>query len=132
VAYDEQLAARVSELINHRPGVIERKMFGGLGWTIGGNMACGIMREDRLVVRIDPDETADALREPHVHEFGRPGRAPMRGFILVDPEGLTDDAELARWVDTGAQRAASMPPKAPGGARGSAKGRAKRPARGPR
>ena len=113
MAYDEQLAARISDLIHARPGVVERKMFGGVGWTIGGNMAVGIMRETELVVRIEPEETEAACREPHVHEFAREGRAPMKGFILVEPAGVEDDADLARWVDVGAARAASMPPKQP-------------------
>jgi TfoX/Sxy family transcriptional regulator of competence genes len=111
MAYDEQLAARIRELIAARPGVVERKMFGGLGWMIGGNMAVGVMREDELVVRIEPEESEAALREPHVHRFGRPGRKAMTGFILVEPEGVEDDAALARWIDVGAARAASMPPK---------------------
>ena len=111
MAYDEVLAGRVRELISARPGVEEKKMFGGVGWTIGGNMAVGIMRETELVVRIEPEETEAAMREPHVHEFGQPGRKPMKGFVLVEPAGVEDDADLARWVDVGAARAASMPPK---------------------
>jgi TfoX/Sxy family transcriptional regulator of competence genes len=113
MAYDEQLAARVSELIHQRPGVSERKMFGGMGWTIGGNMACAIMRHDHLVVRIAPEEVEEALSEPHVHEFGRPGSKPMKGFVMIDPEALADDMELARWVDRGAERASAMKPKGP-------------------
>jgi TfoX/Sxy family transcriptional regulator of competence genes len=111
MAYDERLAGRVRELIEARPGVVERKMFGGVGWMIGGNMAVGVMRETELVVRIEPEETVAACREPHVHEFGRPGRKPMTGFVLVEPEGVEEDDALARWVDVGAARAASMPPK---------------------
>ena len=111
MAYDEQLAGRIRELISARPGVVERKMFGGLGWMIGGNMAVGVMRETELVVRIEPEEAEAALQEPHVHEFGRPGRKAMTGFVLVEPEGVEDDAALARWVDVDAARAASMPPK---------------------
>ena len=111
MAYDEALAERVRELMAARPGVVERKMFGGVGWMIGGNMAVGVMRETELVVRIEPEETEAACREPHVHEFGREGRKPMKGFILVEPAGLEGDAELERWVGVGAARAASMPPK---------------------
>ena len=111
MAYDEQLAERVRDVIEARSGVAERKMFGGLGWMVGGNMACGVMSEGGLLVRIDPDEVEDACREPHVREFGRPGKRPMSGFVLVEPDGLTSDSELARWVDTGAARAASLPPK---------------------
>ena len=111
MAYDEQLAARVRELMAARPGVVERKMFGGMGWMIGGNMACGVMREDHLIVRIEPEEVDEAIREPHVHEFGRPGRKAMTGFVLVEPAGVEDDAELARWVECGAQRASELKPK---------------------
>lgn len=111
MAYDEQLAARVSELIHQRPGVSERKMFGGLGWMIGGNMACAVMRHDHLIVRIAPEEVDEALREPHVQEFGRPGTRPMKGFVMVDPLALADDAELARWVECGAERASELPAK---------------------
>jgi TfoX/Sxy family transcriptional regulator of competence genes len=111
MAYDEQLAERVRELISARPGVVERKMFGGLGWMVGGNMAVGVMSTGGLIVRIEPEEAESALRDAHVHEFGREGAKPMKGFIVVEPEGIEDEAALARWVDVGAQRAASMPPK---------------------
>jgi hypothetical protein len=110
MAYDERLAERIRDVINARPDVVERKMFGGMGWMIGGNMAVGVMREDQLCIRIDPDETDELLREPHTSEFGRPGMKPMKGFLLVDPSPL-DEVEFARWVDRGADRAASMPPK---------------------
>ncbi len=110
MAYDEQLAARISAVIHERPGVVERKMFGGLGWMIGGNMACGVMREDQLVVRIAPEEVPEAVREPGVHEFGRPGSKPMKGFVLVEPAGLSD-AELAEWVARGVERASEVPAK---------------------
>jgi hypothetical protein len=111
MAYDERLAGRVRELMAARPGVVERKMFGGLGWMVGGNMAVGVMSTDSLLVRMEPDEVSAAIREPHVHEFGREGAKPMTGFVVVEPDGVEDDAALARWVDVGAARAASLPPK---------------------
>jgi hypothetical protein len=110
MAYDEQLADRVREVVGQRPGVTERKMFGGLGWMLQGNMACAVMGED-LIVRVAPEEMADALREPYAGEFGRMGARPMRGFVMVGSEGLAEDADLSRWVDRGAARAASLPPK---------------------
>jgi hypothetical protein len=110
MAYDEGLAERVRDVVAARPEVSERKMFGGLGWLVGGHMACAVM-PDGLVVRMTPEDTADACREPHVRGFGRPGTKPMRGFVLVEPEGVAEDADLVRWVDTGAARAASLPPK---------------------
>ncbi len=111
MAYDEQLAARISDLMHARPGVVERKMFGGMGWTIGGNMAVGVMRTDHLVVRLPPEEVEEAIREPHVHEFGRPGTKPMKGFVLIEPEAVADDAALADWVERGAARAMELPAK---------------------
>ena len=111
MAYDERLAARISDLMHARPGVVERKMFGGMGWTIGGNMAVGVMRTDHLVVRLPPEEVDEAIREPHVHEFGRPGSKPMKGFVIIDSEGVSDDAVLADWVDRGAARASELPAK---------------------
>ena len=72
MAYDEQLAARVRELMAARPDVVERKMFGGVGWMVGGNMAVGVMRDDGARgPRIEPGRRRPRCREPHVHEFGR-------------------------------------------------------------
>ncbi|HEX6024097.1 MAG TPA: TfoX/Sxy family protein [Solirubrobacter sp.] len=110
MAYDERLAERIRNVISARPGVVERKMFGGIGWMINGNMAVGVMRTDKLCVRIDPDDTEAFLRELHTSEFVRPGGKPMTGFLLVEPSEL-DDATFARWVDVGAQRALALPPK---------------------
>ena len=109
--YDERMAERVREALAARPGVRERKMFGGLGWMIDGNLAVAVMSTGGLIVRMHPDDVADALREAHVGEFGRPGAKPMSGFVLVEPEGLEDGAALARWVDVGAARASELPPK---------------------
>ena len=111
MAYDEQLAGRVRELIEARPGVTERKMFGGIGWMIAGNMACGVMSDGGLCVRVPPEDTEALCAQPHVREFGRAGSKPMRGFVIVATEGVAGDEDLARWVDEGAARAASLPPK---------------------
>lgn len=111
MAYDEGMAERVREAMSARPDVSERKMFGGLGWMIGGNMAVAVMSTGGLIVRMHPDDVADAVKEPHVGTFGREGAKPITGFVLVEPEGLEDDAELARWVDAGAARASALPPK---------------------
>ena len=111
MAYDERLAARVRELMAARPDVVERKMFGGVGWMVGGNMAVGVMRDDAAVVRIEPEETRPRAASRTCTSSAAPARKPMTGFVLVEPEGVEDDAALARWVDVGAARAASMPPK---------------------
>ena len=111
MAYDEQLARRVRELMAPRSGVVEKKMFGGLAWMVDGNMAVGASSRGALIVRMVPEDVAAALREPHVQPFGHEGKKPMSGFVVVDAAALEEDAELERWVDVGANRAASLPPK---------------------
>ena len=111
MAYDEDMAARVRKAVSARGAGEERKMFGGLGWMVGGNMACAVMSTGGLIVRLDPDEVPDALRRAHVREFGREGAKPMRGFVLVEPAGLVEDDDLGRWVEAGVARASSLPPK---------------------
>ena len=111
MAYDEGMAERVREAMSARPGVTERKMFGGLGFMIGGNMAVAVMSTGGLIVRMDPEDVPAAVEEPHVGYFGREGAKPMTGFVHVEEEGLQEDADLARWIDTGAARASALPPK---------------------
>ena len=109
MAYDEQLAGRVRELIGARTGVSERKMFGGIGFMIGGNMAVGVIGED-LIVRLDPADAEEALAEEGVREFDFTGR-PMKGWIFVGPEAAAEDQSFAGWVDAGADFATSLPSK---------------------
>ena len=111
MAYDEGLAERVRELMRARPDVTERKMFGGLGFMLGGNMAVAVMSTGGLIVRIDPEDMEAAFQQPGAGPFGREGAKPMTGFVHVELDAIEDDAALARWVDTGAARAASLPPK---------------------
>ena len=108
MAYDEQLAARVRTLLANRTDVTERKMFGGLTFMIGGNMRCGV-HSDELIVRLDPDGEDEALAKPHARPMDLTGR-PMRGFITVQPDGLTGD-QLSRWVQEAVARAESLPTK---------------------
>lgn len=109
MAYSEELAERIREVIDDRPGVTERKMFGGIAWMVNGNMACGIIGED-LMVRLDRDDAEAAQAEDHVGPMEFTGR-PMRGFILVEAEGIEGDTDLGRWVDAGADFAESLPSK---------------------
>lgn len=110
MAYDERVAERVRELIAVRPDVVEKRMFGGLGWMLRGNMAVGAMSTGGLLVRVEPEEVDALIREPHVSTFGREGSKPMKGFVVVEPDGLSD-AEFADWVDRGCDRALSLPAK---------------------
>jgi hypothetical protein len=109
MAYDEGLAERVRGLISLRDSATERKMFGGIAFMLGGNMACGVLGEE-LIVRVGPEDRERALAEAHTREFDFTGR-PMRGFVCVTPEGTAADHDLAGWVDAGADFAASLPAK---------------------
>jgi TfoX/Sxy family transcriptional regulator of competence genes len=108
VAYDERLAARVRALLASRADVSERKMFGGLTFMVGGNMCCGVNREE-LIVRLDPGREEEVLARPHARPMDLTGRR-MRGFITVHPDGLTG-TNLDRWVREAVARAESLPPK---------------------
>jgi TfoX/Sxy family transcriptional regulator of competence genes len=109
VAYDEALADRVRDALGARDEVSERKMFGGIGFMLGGNIACGVIGED-LIVRLDPGGAERALAEEHTRPFDFTGR-PMKGWIFVSPEGTESGDCLAEWVDAGADYAAALPPK---------------------
>ena len=109
MAYDENLATRIEGHIGEHPGMSSRKMFGGVGFMLQGNMAVGI-HKDALMVRINPEEHEEALNEPGVSEFGMSGRS-MRGWIEVDAETITQDDVLGRWIDRGMEFAGSLPPK---------------------
>jgi TfoX/Sxy family transcriptional regulator of competence genes len=110
VAYDEALAERIRPIIGVRSNVSERNMFGGLAFMVGDHMALCVT-DDELLVRVDREDADRVLAEPHVRVFDMTGR-PMRGFVVVDAEGIAEDAELAKWVDAGADFASSLPPKA--------------------
>jgi TfoX/Sxy family transcriptional regulator of competence genes len=109
MAYDEQLAERIRGVLRGRDNVTERKMFGGIAFMIGGNMAVGVTR-DELMVRVGPDAHDEALAQPHVRVMEM-GNRPMRGMVNVAPAGIAADADLARWVNVGADLAAALPPK---------------------
>jgi TfoX/Sxy family transcriptional regulator of competence genes len=109
MAYDEALAGRVRELISARAGVSERKMFGGIAFMVGGNMAVGVTG-DELMVRLDPADSEKALTEEGVRVFDMTGR-PMKGWILVSADRTSGEAGLSEWVEAGADYAASLPPK---------------------
>jgi TfoX/Sxy family transcriptional regulator of competence genes len=108
VAYDEGLAQRVREVLDHQ-AVTEKKMFGGLCFLVGGHMAAGIVGGE-LMVRVGPDGYADALARPHAREMDFTGRA-MKGMVYVSPEGLEDDGSLAGWVARGVGFAGALPPR---------------------
>ena len=108
MAFDAELAQRIRDRMTAVAGVSERKMFGGLAFLTSGNMTVGVNGDD-LVVRIDPEAMDDALAEPDVRPFDMTGR-PMRGWIVVASDGLSDD-ELERWIDQARSYVATLSPK---------------------
>ena len=97
MAYDEDLANRLRELLADEEAVTEKRMFGGLAFLLHGNMSVSASRSGGLLVRIDPAETDAALARPHVARMEMGGRM-MDGWITVAPEGLKTKRELAAWV----------------------------------
>jgi TfoX N-terminal domain len=110
VAYDEDLADRIRAVLATEHGVVEKKMFGGLAFLIGGNMSVSASGQGGMLLRCDPVETDALVNEPHAERFVMRGRA-MDGWLRVESEGLDSDADLRRWVDVGVSYARSLPPK---------------------
>jgi TfoX/Sxy family transcriptional regulator of competence genes len=109
MACDESLAQRVRTILSSTPGLTEKKMFGGLGFLVHGNMAGGVHGR-RLIVRVGQERYDEALSRPHASPFDLTGR-PMRGWVWIDPQGVQTDEELRRWVSQGLEYALSLPPK---------------------
>ena len=110
MAYDEDLANRIRELIAGEPGVTEKKMFGGLAFLIGGNMAVAASGQGGLMLRCDPDQTDALSAKPHAGPMVMRGRE-MQGWLRVDDEGVKTKRQLAPWVAVGVGYARSLPPK---------------------
>jgi TfoX/Sxy family transcriptional regulator of competence genes len=110
MAYDEDLANRIRELIAADPDVTEKRMFGGLAFLVGGNMAVAASGQGGLMVRVDPEQTDDLVSEPHAGPFVMRGRA-MQGWLRVDIARVGTKRELEPWVKRGVTYARSLPPK---------------------
>jgi hypothetical protein len=110
MAYDEDLADRIRALLATDHDVVEKKMFGGLAFLIGGNMSVGASGQGGMLLRCDPDETDALVREPHAVRFEMRGQA-MDGWLRVESNGLERDDDLERWVAVGVDYARSLPPK---------------------
>lgn len=113
MAYGEDLAERIRELLAAGPDVREKRMFGGLAFLVGGNMAVAASRDGGLMVRVDPEAAASLLAEPHARPFEMRGR-PVDGWLRVDPDGLRTKSQLEPWVERGVAYARSLPAKAGG------------------
>ncbi len=109
MAHDLELADRVRRVIGKMPGVVEKKMFGGVAWLVHGNMSVGI-HKDQLIVRLDPADAQALLEQDGVRVFDITGR-PMKGWLMVGPDACGDASSLAVWVDRGVRFARTLPRK---------------------
>jgi hypothetical protein len=109
MAYDEGLAERLRDLFVDRPGISEKKMFGGLAFMYRGHMLVGILG-DSLMARVGPTEYTDALKRPHVREMDFTGK-PMKGYVYVDAAGFESDTDLSKWIGLCLRLNESLPPK---------------------
>ena len=109
MAYDEKLAARIRKALARHKAVAEIKMFGGLCFTLRGNMCCGVER-DKLVVRVGAEPYEQLLQKRHVKPMDFTGK-PLSGFIYVMPAGLKSRNALASWLEWGLRYADSLPAK---------------------
>jgi hypothetical protein len=110
MAYDEDLANRLRELLADEDAISERKMFGGLAFLLHGNMTVSASGQGGLLARIDPADTDAALARPHVTRMEMAGRS-MDGWIRVAPEGLKTKRQLSAWVDRSLAFVRTLPPK---------------------
>jgi TfoX/Sxy family transcriptional regulator of competence genes len=108
MAYDLKLAERIrSQLDGIR--VVEKKMFGGIGFLLNGNMACGV-NKDNLIVRVDPEKHDTLLKKPHAKPFDLTGK-PIKGWLLVEADGVKTEKQLSVWVKEGVDFALTLPAK---------------------
>jgi hypothetical protein len=121
VAYDVELARRVRDLLAEEPGLAEKAMFGGLAFLLDGNMAVAASGQGGLMVRVDPDDSAELVRASRAYPLEMRGRS-MPGWLRVDSGDVESDGDLRTWVRRGVEFARTLPAKEPGG-----KSRAKRP-----
>jgi TfoX/Sxy family transcriptional regulator of competence genes len=110
MAYDEDLADRIRELIAAQPGVEEKRMFGGLAFLINGNMSVAVSARGGLMVRVPPDETEKLLVREHVEPMVMAGRE-TRGWLRVALDGVKTKRQLQSWVTRGVEYAKSLPAK---------------------
>lgn len=110
MAFDEDLANRVRELVSGQPDLTEQRMFGGLAFLVAGNMSVAASGQGGLMVRVEPEQTEDLLAKPHARPMEMRGRE-MKGWVRVDAEGVRTKRQLEPWVKRGVAFARSLPPK---------------------
>ncbi|MFM7059370.1 MAG: TfoX/Sxy family protein [Planctomycetota bacterium] len=109
MAFDESLAGRIRDALARKKNIEERKMFGCVCFLLNGNALAGVWK-NALIARLGPDEGTAALREPNVREFDITGR-PMKNWVVVEPEGVQDDDQLAGWIERAVKFVKTLPRK---------------------
>lgn len=109
MAYDDSLADRIRDSLRSTRGIVEKKLFGGIGFLLDGHLLVCVWK-DSLIVRLGPEDGERALEEPHVRVFDVTGR-PMKGWVMVESDGLDKDDELKRWVNRAMRFVETLPPK---------------------
>jgi hypothetical protein len=110
VAYDEELAERLRDLLADEPGLTEQKMFGGLAFLVGGNMAIAASGEGGILVRCDPEQSDELVAKTKARPMEMRGRE-MAGWLRVAADDVPTENDLVEWVDIGRGYARSLPPK---------------------
>ena len=110
MAYDEELAARIRDLVGDEPGLTEQKMFGGLAFLIGGNMAIAASGQGGILVHADPEASDELVTSTDAYLMEMRGKQ-MRGWLRIDSGHVSTKPELAKWVELGTSYARSLPAK---------------------
>lgn len=110
MAYDEQLAERIRRMVDGEQGLTEKRMFGGLAFLVGGNMAVAASGQGGVLVRVDPAQSDGLVASTDAYVAVMRGQ-PMAGWLRVDPDHLRTKPELAKWVKLGVAYARSLPAK---------------------
>ncbi|MEV6599362.1 TfoX/Sxy family protein [Actinoplanes sp. NPDC051346] len=110
MAYDEELADRIREIVRDEPGLTEKRMFGGLAFLVNGNMAVSASGQGGMLLRVDPADGPALVERPEASWFEMRGR-PMNGWLRVETSGLDTMPRLASWVSLGVGYARSLPAK---------------------
>ena len=109
MAYDELLVVRIRAALSGQSNLKEQKMFGGVCFTLNGNMVCGVNKND-LIVRVGPEKNAQALARPYARPFDLTGR-PMAGWVSVASPGVATEQDLNEWILLGLNFVDTLPPK---------------------
>jgi TfoX/Sxy family transcriptional regulator of competence genes len=109
MAFDSNLAERIRKQLAQQKGLTEKKMFGGIGFLLNGNMCCGVLGAE-VIIRLDPEQTDKALTNKHTRIFDFSGR-PMKGWIFVGTQAVETESDLKHWLQIGLKYVKSLPTK---------------------